>query len=159
MKPRIENLPETKLVGKMLKMSFAENKTRELWQSFMPKKRDVKNVSGNDLYSVEIYPEGLLERFDLTAEFEKWAAVKVSEFETVAPAFENLTIPTGLYAVFMFKGRSSESTKFYQFIFADWLPKSAYKFDNRPHFALMGEKYKNDDPSSEEEIWIPIKQK
>jgi AraC family transcriptional regulator len=29
--------------------------------------------------------------------------------------------------------------------------------DQRPHVEVMGEKYKNNDPDSEEEIWIPIK--
>jgi len=31
--------------------------------------------------------------------------------------------------------------------------------DNRPHFEVLGEKYKNGDPESEEEIWIPVKEK
>jgi AraC family transcriptional regulator len=31
--------------------------------------------------------------------------------------------------------------------------------DLRPHFALMGAKYKMNDSTSEEEIWIPIKKK
>ena len=38
-------------------------------------------------------------------------------------------------------------------------PNSDYKPDDRPHFELLGAKYKNDDPDSEEEIWIPIKRK
>jgi predicted transcriptional regulator YdeE len=33
------------------------------------------------------------------------------------------------------------------------------KIDNRPHFEVLGDKYKNNDPSSEEEIWIPIRKK
>ena len=36
---------------------------------------------------------------------------------------------------------------------------SKYSIDNRPHFEIIGEKYKNNDPNSEEEIWIPIKPK
>jgi AraC family transcriptional regulator len=39
------------------------------------------------------------------------------------------------------------------------LPNSAYALDDRAHFEVLGEKYKNNDPSSEEEIWIPIKVK
>jgi hypothetical protein len=34
---------------------------------------------------------------------------------------------------------------------------SMAKLNKRPHFAKMGEKYKNEDPDSEEELWIPIK--
>jgi AraC family transcriptional regulator len=39
----------------------------------------------------------------------------------------------------------------------DWLPDSGFELDNRPHFAVMGEKYKRDDDASEEEIWIPVR--
>jgi AraC family transcriptional regulator len=39
------------------------------------------------------------------------------------------------------------------------LPNSNYHLDDRPHFEILGEKYKNADPGSEEEIWIPIKAK
>jgi len=41
--------------------------------------------------------------------------------------------------------------------FGTWLPNSEYALDNRPHCDILGKKYKNDDPSSEEEIWVPIK--
>jgi AraC family transcriptional regulator len=34
-----------------------------------------------------------------------------------------------------------------------------YELDDRPHFEILGDKYKNNDPNSEEEIWIPIKLK
>jgi AraC family transcriptional regulator len=30
---------------------------------------------------------------------------------------------------------------------------------DRSHFEIMGEKYKLNDPNSEEEVWIPIKMK
>jgi AraC family transcriptional regulator len=42
------------------------------------------------------------------------------------------------------------------YIFNTWLPKSGYQLDRRPHFEILGEKYKNNNPDSEEEIWIPI---
>jgi AraC family transcriptional regulator len=66
------------------------------------------------------------------------------------------SIPGGLYAVFDYKGSSTDSSIF-QYIFETWLPNSDYELDNRPHFEVLGDKYKNNDPASEEEIWIPIK--
>lgn len=42
---------------------------------------------------------------------------------------------------------------FATYIFATWLPSSAYVLDNRPHFEVLGAKYKSNDPGSEEEIW------
>jgi len=72
---------------------------------------------------------------------------------------KTITSPEGLYAVFVHKGAASEGPKTYQYIFTTWLPASDYQLDNRPHFAIMGEKYKGEDPGSEEELWIPIKPK
>jgi AraC family transcriptional regulator len=57
------------------------------------------------------------------------------------------------------KGAASDGPKTFQYIFGTWLPDSEYLIDNRPHFEILGEKYKNEDPTSEEEIWIPIKPK
>jgi AraC family transcriptional regulator len=36
------------------------------------------------------------------------------------------------------------------------MPTSKFKIDDRPHFEVLGKKYRNDDKDSEEEIWIPI---
>ena len=71
---------------------------------------------------------------------------------------ETFTLNGGEYAVFDYKGSSNDGSIF-QYIFMTWLPNSEYQLDNRPHFEVLGEKYKNNDPTTEEEIWIPIKKK
>lgn len=160
MEPKITTLPETKLIGKKVIMSYTNNKNQKLWQSFMPRRAEIKNTIGSDLYAIEIYDNAnFFKNFDPTKEFEKWAAVQVTELSDVPNGMETLAIPEGLYAVFHYKGKSSEAQGTYQFIYGNWIPNSEYQLDNRPHFALMGEKYKNDDPSSEEELWIPINAK
>ena len=71
---------------------------------------------------------------------------------------ETFLLEGGLYAVFIHRGSSTDTSTFH-YIFSTWLPKSNYILDSRPHFEVLGEKYKNGDPDSEEEIWIPIKLK
>src|SRR5690606_17759423 len=160
MKPTIQTLPETKLIGKRVQMNFLNNRIPELWQGFMTRRKEIENTIGTDLYSVEIYSDStFFARFNPATEFEKWAAVKVTDFEIIPAGMEKLIIPTGLYAVFPFKGTDSEAAEIYQYIIGTWLPESIYEFDHRPHFALMGEKYKNNDPGSEEDFWVPIKHK
>jgi len=66
-----------------------------------------------------------------------------------------LVVPSGLYAVFDYKG-SSAASDIFQYIYASWIPNSRYQIARRPHFEVLGEKYRNNDPNSEEEIWIPI---
>jgi AraC family transcriptional regulator len=158
MTPRIEILSEKKLIGKRLQMSLANNKTKELWQSFMPRRKVIQNSIGTDLYSMQVYHPLHFNTFDPNNLFEKWATIEVTDFDSIPDEMETYTLPGGLYAVFFYKG-SNTDTQIFQYIFGTWLPNSEYVLDNRPHFEILGEKYKNNDPNSEEEIWIPIKEK
>lgn len=157
---RIEILPKKTLIGKSTRMSLTNNKTHEVWHSFMVDRAAISNSIGTDLYSIQIYDEShYFKNFSPQTEFAKWAAIEVDSFNNIPNGFERFTIESGLYAVFLHKGRASEFQKTFQFIFNKWLPNSDYQLDHRPHFELLGEKYVNDDPNSEEEVWIPIKKK
>ena len=124
----------------------------------MPRRKEIKNSVGSDLYSVEVYDSlAYFANFNPNVAFDKWAAVPVNHTEFIPENMESLCLPAGLYAVFAFKGAAAEVPVLYQHILGTWLPNSDYQLDNRPHFAVMGEKYKNNDPDSEEELWIPIK--
>lgn len=158
MNPRIELLPEKKLVGMRIEMSFSDNKTGELWRSFMQKRRDIKNRISEELYSLQVYgPSFDFKDFNLFAPFEKWAAAQVEDFNSIPDKMEPFIIKEGLYAVFIHKGPASDGPKTFRYIFETWLPASGYQVDNRPHFEVLGPKYKNEDPDSEEEVWIPVK--
>ncbi len=154
---RIERAREITLIGVSMRMSLALNKTAELWQIFMPRHHEIKTTIGNVLYSVEVYDDlTYFTAFDPTNEFDKWAGVAVERLQMVPEGMSKLLIPAGEYIVFDYKGRPSEVGPTYQFIYGHWLPNSEYKLDNRPHFALMGERYKGEHPDSEEELWIPV---
>lgn len=157
MKPRIEKIISKRLIGKRMQMSLSANKTGDLWQNFMQRRTEIKNSIGNDLYSIQVYDPMYFVDFNPDAEFEKWAAVEVSDFDKIPPEMESCGLPGGLYAVFLHKGAASTGPKTFQYIFETWLPDSGFILDNRPHFEILGEKYKNEDPDSEEEIWIPVK--
>lgn len=154
---RVEVIEEYFLAGKSLPMSILENKTALLWKGFMPELKKIKNIISEDLFSVEVYPTDYFNEFVPQKSFEKWAAVAVGNFDELPAGIKQLHVPKGKYAVFNYKGKSSEVFKLYQYIYGEWLSLSGNSLDNRPHFAVMGEKYKNDDLLSEEEIWIPIK--
>jgi len=156
--PRITNLQEKKLVGIAKQMSLVNNKTGLLWAQFAPKIKDIKNRVSEDKISLQMYPTDYYANFKPTTEFTKWATVEVVNFDSKLPELNTLLLESGLYAVFDYKGSSSD-TSIYEYIFFNWLPNSKYKVDNRPHFEILGNKYKNNDPNSEEEIWIPIKEK
>jgi AraC family transcriptional regulator len=100
-----------------------------------------------------------MEKFNPYALFEKWAAIEVPDFEIIPVEMETFVLTGGLYAVFVHKGAASTGPETFRYIFGTWLPNSGYSLGNRPHFEILGDKYKNEDPDSEEEVWIPIKRK
>lgn len=158
--PAIKTLSPKTLVGISMKMSLAENKTFQLWNSFMQRRKEIKNRLSEDFFSIQVYDSlNYFQTFNLSAEFLKWAAVEISDESTKPAGMDILHLPEGLYAVFIHKGGPQTAHMTFQYIFQQWLPKSDYNLDHRPHFEVLGEKYKNDDPDSEEEIWIPVKAK
>lgn len=158
MTPRIEHLEKKQLIGQRLKMSIAANKTGQLWGQFAPRIKEIAHRASADKISLQTYPLGYFQAFDPQAEFEKWAAVEVTDSSELPEGMETFALNGGLYAVFDFKGSSADPSIF-QYIYTEWLPGSGYVLDDRPHFEVLGPKYRNNDPTSEEEIWIPVKEK
>jgi AraC family transcriptional regulator len=159
MEPRIIQLESKKLVGIRMHMSLADNKTADLWRRFMPLRGAITNRVGTDLISMQLYSANYFIEFNPHSQFEKWAAVEVADHESTPPGMEDFTLTGGWYAVFLYKGAASEGDKVFQYIFGTWLPSSPYHLDDRPHFEVLGAKYNNVGPDSEEEIWIPIRKK
>lgn len=121
----------------------------------MPIRKEIQNAIGSELYNIQINPDGF--DFQPNTPYTKLAVVAVSSFDFIPDGMETLEIQEGLYAVFNYKGDQSSAASFFNSIYTEWLPSSKYKLDNRPQFEILGEKYKNSVPNSEEEIWIPVK--
>ena len=154
--PAFQIFSPKKLIGFQLNMSLVQNRTGELWQQFMRNRHLIQNPLSTERISMQIHPAGYFSDFNPTKSFTKWAVAEVSDFTHVPEGMETIEIPGGLYACFHYKG-SSADTRIFNFIFQEWLPGSGYELDDRPHFEILGERYKNLDPESEEEICIPVK--
>ena len=159
MEVSVRTLKEKKLVGMKMAMSFSDNKTSMLWRGFMLRRKEIINNIGTSLYSIQLYAPHFFSNFNPEAEFEKWAAIEVTDFESIPDQMESFKLERGLYAVFIYHGAASDAADTFMYILGEWLPSSDYDLDNRPHFEILGEKYKNESTDSEEEIWIPIKPK
>ncbi|MCK5639028.1 MAG: GyrI-like domain-containing protein [Flavobacteriaceae bacterium] len=157
--PKIIFIPEKKLVGMRLKMSFEEisTSTTKLWQNFMPNRNKIVHKINLDLLSVQIY-DSSLNYVDFTPNtvFEKWAAVEVENFNKIPKGMKTMIIPKGNYAVFIHQGLPNTFHKTTQYIFDTWLPNSIYQLDNRPHFEIMRADYNPKDPNAKELVWIPV---
>ncbi|MDO6597149.1 GyrI-like domain-containing protein [Oceanihabitans sp. 2_MG-2023] len=159
MLPRIETVSEKKLVGKAVKMSLIDNKTFELFSGFMPNRNLIKTTIGSDIYEVTEYNVDYFKNFNPNNNFKKWATLEVENTENIPEGMQSITIASGLYAVFTYKGLAKDFSKMMQYIFTEWLPSSEYALDNRLHFNVLGQKYIHDSPASEEDVYLPIKQK
>jgi AraC family transcriptional regulator len=158
MTPTIQTIPSKKIIGKWLSMTFADNKTFELWSSFMPERKSITNtIDSEHMYSLQVYGAAFFNPFSPHAQFIKWAAIEVEDNALIPEGMGAFTIPAGQYAVFHYKGTNNNGFDVFSYIFGEGLPASGYELDDRPHFEILGPKYKNGDPDSEEEIWIPIK--
>jgi len=155
--PKIENLAPKKLLGINIEMSLAHNLTGQLWQSFMKRRDEIINRSNTNYISLQFYEADYFKYFNPNKNFTKWATVEVTDFDNIPIGMNKLLLSGGLYAVFNYKGNNAP--EIFQYIFTEWLPQSNYNLDDRPHFEILGERYNNDDPESEEDIYIPIQMK
>jgi AraC family transcriptional regulator len=155
---RIEHVAEKKLVGTKLSMSRVKGAQHIVWSQFMPRRHEIQNAITSDLISLHEYPVGYFEKFDPTKEFDYWALQEVSNHDNIPAGLMHFTLASGDYAVFLHRG-SAVDVGLFQYIFAEWIPNSEYNIDERPHFEVLGQRYKQGDPASEEEIFIPIKLK
>lgn len=155
--PQIITISNRQLVGKRITTSLAAKETETLWKHFKPRIKEISEVVPNAFFSVQIYShQGT---FTPDTQFEKWAAVEVKKVEKLPVELETLTIPEGMYAVFIHKGLPGDFPKTSQYIFGKWFPSSGYELDNRPQFEVMYDQYRPNDPDAEEEVWVPIRKK
>ncbi len=96
----------------------------------------IPNKICTNLYIIQSYLHSYLINFNTNSKYDKWAAFAVSDFAKVPIGFECFTFDSGLYSVFLYKGRASMSAPAFQYLFGTWLAKSEYLLDNRSHFEI-----------------------
>lgn len=155
---RMENLSPVLLAGLKRKIPLLPEPITALWKDFVPNMKLIPHLSNNLIYSIQIYEPGItFTEFNPLTPVVKWAAVPVTDKAKLPEGFEYCTLSGGLYAVFIHKGIPSDFRKTMRYIFQTWMPASGYQFEFREQFELMGDKYRHNDPASEEEVWIPVR--
>ncbi|MDP5121159.1 MAG: GyrI-like domain-containing protein [Spirosomaceae bacterium] len=151
----IKTLPPKLLIGMRNHVTLQNRNPFELWSKFMPRKREIKNTVNELLYSVQVYDTH--EAPKLTTKFDQWAAVEVENSSDVPDGMESYELKGGLYAVFIHVGLPSSFPETMNHIHNEWLPNSEFEVDFREHFEVLGANYKRNDPTSEEEVWVPVR--
>lgn len=156
MEPRFATLSPKMFIGQKLTMSLTSNRTGDLFRSFMPRRKEVKKLKGQIVYDLRVYPAGYFLSFNPATEFIKWALVEVEEVKDVPQEMEVFHLVGGEYAIFK-PANGTHDPGIFQYIFTQWLPKSSFVLDDRPHFERLDPKGIRNNPEAEEEYWIPIK--
>ena len=151
-------LPEQTLTGKKIQMCMQADQTEELWKGFMQELMPQrKGVRPEELFSVELFPEGLsIKDFDAQTTFEKWAAIHVSD-KPDGMELDSIVIPAGKYVKLVYKGSVGYYHQFAAELFGEVLPGMGLEVADRPHFNIMTPKYRGMDYASEEEVYVPVK--
>ena len=146
------------IIGLMDTMSLSNNKTVDLWRTFMPRRNEILSDHKDYLYDIKVYEKNQdFKDFTPETTFTKFVGIESLSSENVPVEMEVFTIPEGRYAVFLHKGPASTFHKTLNYIYTDWLPHSEYVLDYRPHFEKIKEGYDANDINAEEEVWMPIK--
>jgi AraC family transcriptional regulator len=153
----IKHTPSRTFVGIHQPMSLADNKTADLWRQFMPRRQEITGRTGTELYSLQVYPVDYYQRFNPATIFQKWALAEVENGTTPPEGMELFHLPEGDYVVFVHKGDVAAFVAKLQHVLREWIPANGLQLDERPHFEVLGEKYRNGDPESEEEVWVPVR--
>jgi len=116
-----------KILQKRIKASGREIEIRSIGRYFL---NEIFGSLTKNVISMVLYKPTHFTHFKPTNEFGKWAAVKVKDFDNVPMEMETFVLPSGLYAVFEYKGINTDDSIF-QYILGTWLPSAEYVSDHR----------------------------
>ena len=156
MKWSIKEITGKVLIGINLEMSLVENRTFELFSTFMPRRKEIVDVIDSRVYDLRVYKNNYFDNFSPSNLFIKWALVEVLNDTSIPQNMDSYKLVGGKYAVFIQDGEKKDPNVF-QTIFTEWLPNSEYELDHRPHFEILSVSNIKNDPNGKEEIWIPVK--
>jgi len=157
--PKIITSKSIFIIGLKDQLSYTTNAqgTSNLARLFMPRVKEILNPVGKHKFSIQIYNKFNYNAITPNTLYEKWVGIEVYCFKGLPEGLQTLTIESGKYAIFNYKGKPEGFMKFWQNIHTNWLPNSEYELDDRPHFEKLPEDYHPTNPEVEEEIWVPIK--
>lgn len=157
LEPLIRTAGTRLLVGIRGEMSLGADRTRELWQTLMPRRFEIENRVPDLYISMRVHTSFGPEMFAPETVFEKWAAVEVTDCAVPPAGMETHELSAGRYAVFEHVGPASTFPDTMRYIFAEWLPTSGFELDTREQFEELAEGWDPMDPQGREMVWIPIR--
>ena len=152
MEPKIKELEGFKIVGLRY---FGDNKKQEigqLWGEFNRKCDKIKHIKENaPAIGLCIMLPGEMEKFEYVA------GMMVDSTDDINPEFVAREVPPSKYAVFTHKGLLFNLGETYNYIFTEWVKNCGYEINTMLNFEWYDDRFKDNDPASEFDIYVPIK--
>ncbi|MBA4364648.1 MAG: AraC family transcriptional regulator [Coprothermobacter sp.] len=154
MEPSIVRKAAFTVVGMEYHGRNENNEIPAPWQSFMPHMREI---------SGQAHPH---ESFGLcigdvdykqTGVFRYVAGQQVTEAAAVPEGMIAVTVPEATYVVFTHRGTLETLRQTYDYIYGTWLPTSSRELADTPDFELYDDRFDAASPSSEMDIYVPLK--
>lgn len=155
--PRLVSSAPRVLVGMHRDLPLADPAVAALWRAFMPRLGEIAGRADADLVSVLVRRVGASGPPVPGEPVTRWAAATVVHDAPVPPGMRRLVIPAGEYAVFAYRGTAAGFGAAARYVYADWLPGSGWRLDDRPGFEVLPPGYRPDDPEAEEQVWVPVR--
>ena len=111
---------------------------KTLWQDFLPRLKEIENVTGDYCYGVVILNENQTEYF---------CGVEVSSKSTIPNGMSEYTLPAATYAKFKHLGERNNIKRTVHSIYNKWLPLCEWKHGSGPDLEIYEFDY---DPSSDD---------
>ena len=150
MEPKIVKRAAFTVVGMKYHGKNENNEIPQLWGEFGPRMGEIKQMANRHV------AYGVCDNFDeSSSEFDYIAGFEVASTAEIPEGMVSWDIPEGKYAVFTCTLPTLGET--YQHASHTWLPQSGYQRALGPELELYDESFDPRDPSSEMEVYIPIK--
>jgi AraC family transcriptional regulator len=155
MAPQIITRPAMKFIGIASQYDEADLSLPRLWSAFRPYRDNIKNRTNDESFGIyESYEED-----GDTVNFTYICCAAVENFNVIPQGMLARELPEQLYAKFIHKGSITDLDKTLKYIWGSWLPKSKFKYAEKPDFELYPPGYNVMDPQCEMALHIPIRQK
>ena len=158
MKPIFKFFPTTYVIGMQTVTTIKNNTIPQLWQNFMPRMGEIKNIAQANLaLGVTPADPGIEDSFDENTPFKQIACLPVTKIEDVPDGMVAYTINEGNYAVFTHSGDVGKIGETYCAIYK-WAADTGLEIEcTRETFEYYNEDFKYGEADSKAYIYLPVK--
>lgn len=160
--PEFIEMTDFTVVGLLTLNSNKCNMIPKLWERFMPREKEIKNIlKPNVGFGVTFgMQEEKEEKEEKGYTFFYLVGLPVKNADSIPEGMIFKNIPAHKYAKFTHKGPLSGLGETYDYIYMTWLPESKYECDGSAcELEWYDERFKMDSEDSEFDIYVPIVEK